>query len=114
MGAGEQLHASKERHKGRSADKAVVLGEVLRQLMAEQVGPRQERFGEVAEVWGHLLPSELLEHCEIAGVSGGQLRVRVDSPSHMYELQLCGPELQEELQRQCPRARIKRIKFVVA
>jgi hypothetical protein len=40
--------------------------------------------------------------------------VQVDSPSYVYELQLCSSELLNELQQQCPKARLTRIKFVVA
>ncbi len=82
--------------------------------MAEQISPRQTKFSEVAEVWSQLLPAELRRHCEIADISGGQLVVQVDSPSYVYELQLCSSELLEELQQQCPKARLTKVKFVVA
>ena len=98
----------------RRADSAVRLGEVAERLMAEQISPRQEKFSSVAEVWNLMLPAELAQHCEIVGVSGGQLKVQVDSPSYMYELQLCSSQLLEELQQQCPKARLTKIKFVVA
>ena len=94
-------------------DRTVRLGEVVEQLMAEQISPRQEKFSSIAEVWNLMLPAELAQHCEIVGVSGGQLKVQVDSPSYMYELQLCSSELLEELQQQCPKARLTKIKFVV-
>ena len=98
----------------RGADSAVRLGEVAERLMAEQISPRQEKFSSVAEVWNLMLPAELAQHCEIVGVSGGQLKVQVDSPSYMYELQLCSSQLLEELQQQCPKARLTKIKFVVS
>jgi len=82
--------------------------------MTEQISPRQNRFGVVAELWSRLLPGELRRHCDIVDISGGQLKVQVDSPSYMYELQLCSSELLKELQQQCPRARLTKIKFVVA
>jgi hypothetical protein len=82
--------------------------------MTEQISPRQARFDAVAEVWRQALPAELCRHCEITDVTGGQLKVQVDSPSYKYELQLCGSELLEELQRQCPKVRLTKIKFVVA
>ncbi len=93
---------------------AVRLSEAAERLMNEQISPRQEKFGLITEVWNLMLPAELAQHCEIVGVSGGQLKVRVDSPSYMYELQLCSSELLEELQQQCPKARLTKIKFVVA
>jgi hypothetical protein len=82
--------------------------------MAERISPRQASFDAVVEVWRQVLPAELLQHCEITDVSGGQLKVQVDSPSYKYELQLCSAELLEELQRRCPKVRLTKIKFVVA
>ena len=89
------------------------LGQVARQLMDERISPLQARFSKIAELWSRLLPAELDGHCEIVDISGGQLTVQADSPSYVYELQLCSSELLEELQRQCPRARLVKIKFVV-
>ena len=80
--------------------------------MDERISPQQTRFSEVFETWNRLLPEELCGHCEIIDISGGQLKVQADSPSYVYELQLCSSELLEELQRQCPKARLTKIKFV--
>lgn len=92
---------------------AVRLGEVLQKVMTEQISPLQARFGDLADAWSEIVPGELYEHCRIVDARGGELRVCVDSSAYMYELQLCGSELLKELQRQCPQARLKRIKFVV-
>ncbi|UCF44126.1 MAG: DUF721 domain-containing protein [Planctomycetota bacterium] len=89
------------------------LGEVVEQVIEREVLPRRVRFGQLAEAWSGLLPAELRRHCRIADVSGGQIKVLADSPSYVYELRLCGSELIERLQQQCPRFRIKRIKFAV-
>ncbi|MHC4511531.1 MAG: DciA family protein [Planctomycetota bacterium] len=93
---------------------AVRLDQAVRELVDEQILPRQARFSQVAEAWSQLLPAPLSRHCEIADIAGGQLDVQVDSPSYLYELQLCSSELLEELQRQCPKVRLTKIKFVVA
>ncbi|MHC4366240.1 MAG: DciA family protein [Planctomycetota bacterium] len=90
------------------------LGQIAQQLMDRQISPRQAVFSEVAETWSQMLPVELSRHCEIADISGGLLKVQVDSPSYMYELQLGTSELLEELQQHCPKARLTKIKFVVA
>jgi len=79
-----------------------------------QISPRQAVFSEVAETWSQMLPDELARHCEIVDISAGLLKVQVDSPSYMYELQLCSSELLDELRQECPRARLTKIKFVVA
>lgn len=93
---------------------AAALGRVAQQLLDEQISPRQAIYSEVAETWSRILPDELGRHCEVSDISAGQLSVSVDSPSHMYELQLCGSELLAELRRECPKARLTRIKFVIA
>jgi len=93
---------------------AVSLGQVAQRLLAERISPQQAKFSQVDEIWRDLLPAELYRHCEIVGISGGQLDIQVDSPSYVYELQLCSSELLSELQRQCPRVRLTRIKFAVA
>ncbi|MHC4655630.1 MAG: DciA family protein [Planctomycetota bacterium] len=93
---------------------AVRLGDVTRELMENRISPQQAKFAPIAELWNQLLPDELRRHCKIGGISGGQLKVLVDLPVYMYELQLCSTELLSELQQQCPRAHIKKIKFVVS
>ena len=89
------------------------LGEAATRLLESQILPRQARFGAVVEAWDSLLPAELRRHCKLAEVSAGQLTVLVDSPSYVYELRLCSSELLEQLQQQCPRARIKKIRITV-
>jgi len=99
--------------RGRKTGGTVRLGEVVQRVMAEQIAPMQSRFGGLAQAWGETVPGEMGRHCEIVEVADGQLKVRVDCPAFMYEMQLCRTELVEELRRRCPEARIKRIKFVV-
>lgn len=111
---GQLLHNAVEGRRARKPDRAVRLGDAVQKFMAEQVSPRQARFGAVAELWSQLLPAELCRHCEIVDITGGQLKVRVDSPAYKYELQLCSSELLEELQQQCPKARLTEIKLVVS
>lgn len=110
----EQIQNTLEHRRRRKTYSAVSLGQVAQQLLAEQISPQQAKFSQVDEVWRDLLPAELQQHCEIIGISGGQLEIQVDSPSYVYELQLCRSELLTELQRQCPRVRLTRIKFTVA
>jgi len=91
----------------------VRLGEVAREVLGGRISPLQSAFEAVSEAWRQVLPSGLAEHCQIAGLSGGQLKVRVASPVYLYELQLCSGELLQELRRRCPAVRIKRIRLVV-
>jgi len=94
--------------------RAEPLGDVLGEIMDRRISPQQARFGPVAEVWGRLLPEGLCQHCRISDISGGQLKVLVDSPSYAHELRMCCPELLEELRRECPRAKIKKIRVVMS
>ena len=113
MGKDAQSRCAAARARSRRSDRTVRLGEVVEQVVAEHISPRQSRFAEVVEVWSQLLPEELSRHCEIVDIAGGLLMVKADSPAYVYELQLCTSGLLDELQRQCPRVRLKKIKFVV-
>jgi len=90
------------------------LGEALSELIEKEIAPRQVRYAAAMELWCQLLPDELRRHCRVADISRGQMKVEVDAPSYMYELQLCSAELVEQLRRRCPQSRIKGIKFVPA
>ena len=114
MSEGAQIYNAVRQQKKQILYRTVRLNEALEQLMAEEVSPRQNRYGSVVELWRRILPVELGKHCEIIDISGGQLTVRVDSPSYKYELHLCSSEILRELQRQCPKVRITKIKFIIA
>jgi len=113
MDDSEQLRNIVKWRTKQKPDRVARLGDAIKQLMESQISPRQARFGPVAELWDQLLPAELHRHCKIVDMSGGQLKVLVDSPSYANELRWCGSELLEEIKQQCPRAKIKKIKFVV-
>jgi len=110
----ELLQNALMRRRAKKPNRTFRLDHVAEQVIAERISPRRERFKRAVEIWNQILPVKLYRHCEIADISGGHLVVRADSPVYMYELQLCSSELLEELQRQCPRLRLTKIKFVVA
>ena len=89
------------------------LGEIVERLLGQKITPQQARFGPLMEFWCRLLPPELAAHCRIADIEGGQMKLLVDSPVYLYELELCYSELLVQLQHECPLAKIKKIKFVV-
>jgi len=91
----------------------VRLSDVVREVLQTQVSPRQARFGSVVESWQQLVPVEFACHCRLVELTAGTLKVMVDSPSYMYEMQLCRSALLSELQRECPRARIRKIAIAV-
>jgi predicted nucleic acid-binding Zn ribbon protein len=89
------------------------LGDTLSELMEKQIAPRRARFELVAEAWEQLLPAELQQHCRIANIQGGRLKVVADSPAHQFELRLCSSEFVKELAVRCPQAKIEKIEIVV-
>jgi predicted nucleic acid-binding Zn ribbon protein len=109
----QQLRDAVKWQRKPAPDRAVKLGAVAKELIENRISPQQARFGSIPEIWNQLLPDELRRHCKIENISGGQLKVLVDLPAYKYELQLCSSELLRELQQQCPRAHIKKIKFFV-
>ncbi len=108
----ETIQSTLNYRRSRKRDRIVRLNDAVDQLLGEQISPRQARYGTVVEIWQQILPVELRRHCEITDISGGQLTVRVDSPSYKYELHLCSSEILKELQRQCPKLRLTKIKFM--
>ena len=113
MNEDQQLRDAVKWQRKPDPDRAVRLGNVTMELMKNRISPQQARFGPIAELWTLLLPDELRRHCKIVGFYSGQLKVQVDSPAYMYELKLCSSELLSEMQQQCPRTNIKKIKLVV-
>ena len=114
MGEGARIFNYPRRNKVQNPDRITSIGEAAEQFMDERISPRQKRYGAVIEIWRQVLPEELCRHCEIIDISGGQLTVRADSPSYKYELHLCSSEILKELQRQCPRVRLTKIKLIDA
>jgi len=92
---------------------ATKISDAINQLMEKQISPAQSRFGPLVEEWNRIIPREMQQHCNLADISGGQLKVSVDSPAYRYELQICSPSILEKLQENCPRAKIRKIKFVL-
>ena len=111
----EEIERIEQAVKGRQIkryDKFVSIGQAAEQFIAGQVVPQQKRYGDVIETWNQVLPDELGKHCEIIEISGGSLTVQVDSPSYKYELHLCSTAILKELQKECPRAKLTKIKLL--
>jgi hypothetical protein len=98
---------------GRRQDAAVKLGDLVRVFVQQQVEPERKKFCSVMSAWKGLLPLELREHCRVADISSGRLRVLADTASHVYELRLCSAHLLAELQKRCPGARLHKIEVAV-
>ena len=109
----EYLRSIAKRHYVRK-DISSKLGDVLGNVMNQAVTPKYEKVGPVKELWSELLPASLAEHCRVDEVAGGGvLRVAVDSKAYEQELRWCSGELLVEIQKRCPRARVKSIKFFI-
>ncbi len=106
------INAARKKAAASPRQKTVKLGDVLTGIIDRRVTPMQAGYAAIAEAWDQLLPAELAQHCRISDFSRGRLRVKVDSPSHKYELQLCSAELLGQLKKMCPRARIARIELL--
>ncbi len=111
----EEIERIEQAVKGRQRkrnDRFVGIGQIVEQFISKQVAPQQKKYGDIVEVWERVLPDELSRHCEIVDISGGSLSVKVDSPSHKYELHLCSSVILKELQKECPMAKLTKIKLL--
>jgi len=89
------------------------IGELVARYIAERVDPRHENFESVAAAWEETAPRGMVGFCRLADVIHGKARVLVSSPSHLYQLQLCGPQLLEQLRQRCGKKTVKSIKFEI-
>jgi predicted nucleic acid-binding Zn ribbon protein len=88
------------------------LGPLLEEYITEQVSPKYRQFSTVEQTWRQVVPDEMASHCWCEGISGGQLKIIVDSPAYMYRLQVMSAELIERLGELCRRPAVKKIKLV--
>jgi hypothetical protein len=91
---------------------SVRLGSLVEGYMHEEIEPKYQQFSSVEKAWLQAVPDELASHCRCESVSGGQLKIVVDSPAYMYKLQVMSSELVEKLEHLCRRPRIRSIKFI--
>ncbi len=89
------------------------IGHLVDTLMHKTIEPAQTRLDPLAQAWDEIVPPGLAEHCRVKGLVSGQLRIGVDSPVYMYELQLCSQDLLQALQQRCPRSNLRRIKLML-
>ncbi len=95
----------------KSPARPATLGTDLLRLMENRIEPGHNRFEPVEEKWRQLLPAHIREHCKLKELSGGILKVAVDSPSYMHQIRMRKVELVRELKKHCRAARIKDIKI---
>lgn len=66
----------------------------------------------VVELLSLLLPKELEEHCQAASFLRGVLKVEVEAGPYMFEMQSLRSQLLEQLQLNCPGAKVDSIRLV--
>ena len=93
------------------------LAEAIAKVMEPRrtgITQRYEAASRLSEAWAQLLPEEMARRCRITDLAAGLLTVQVDSPSYMYELRISSHQLVEHLQRECPEAKLRAMKIVLA
>jgi len=101
----------------RPRSEPTLLADALMKMMEPRhtgISQRYEAASQLGEAWAQLLPPEMVRHCRVVDLSAGQLTVEVDSPSYMYELRISSHQLVEHLQRECPEAKLRAMKIVLA
>ena len=104
----EKLLRSCGRWRKKPIDRTESVGGVVKSYL----GRKSREFGKnssVVDAWQEVLPGGFYNHCNLVGISGGVLRLEVDSGTYMHELRLMSKDLLEHLQERCPRAGIKKI-----
>lgn len=92
---------------------SVRLGRLVDTLLHETLKPAQTRLDPLAQAWDSVVPAGLARHCRVKGLVNGQLRIAVDSPVYMYELQLCSQDLLQALKQCCPKSGLRKIKLTL-
>jgi hypothetical protein len=113
MDENKQLCRIIDRQTNSFPDSTVKLADAIKGIMDRRISPCQKRFAVVAEAWERILPQSLRSHCRMTDIAGGTIKVKVDSPVYLYELRLCEKPVLEQLQQDCPRAKIRKIQFTV-
>ena len=89
------------------------LGELVETLMEKSIKPGQRHVDPVCAAWLDIVPPGFAAYCRIKGLVRSELRIGVDSPVYLYELQLCSQDLLKALQERVPKAGLRRIKFML-
>ena len=113
MNQDEQLRNTTRYRSPAGGKKPAGLADVLSRYIRHQISPRRGQFASALEVWNDMVPERLRQHCKLAGISGDELKVIVDSPPYMYELRLLRGELKRQLAYRCRNRPVKKISFTI-
>jgi predicted nucleic acid-binding Zn ribbon protein len=89
------------------------LGVCVRMIIEQKFEPMILKNDSVLSIWQQILPEELRGHCQVVQLANGVLKAKVDSTVYLYSAQCHKQQLLEQLQRDCPKARIRKVCFVV-
>jgi hypothetical protein len=102
----QRLHRVKQS----SAAPQAHLGHELLGFFKHSIEKRQTKLSKIAECWSRLVPETLLEHSALESFQAGNLKVIVDSSSHLYELkQVLLAGLEQQLLIACKSAGLRKI-----
>ena len=73
---------------------------------------KHKKQSSVVELLSHLLPRELEEHCRVTSFLQGVLKVEVEAGPYMFEMRSLRSQLLEQLQLNCPGAKVDSIRLV--
>jgi hypothetical protein len=82
------------------------------QVYLTQRGGELMKNASIVDDWHRILPGHLHEACSLESISGGIIRVAVDSGPYMHELSMLSDELVQRLEQMHPRARVRKIKLI--
>ena len=77
----------------------------------KDVTPKHDKFSSIKAIWQEILPGQLVGHCRIAALDRNILRVKVESSSWIYQLQMLKGQLLKQLNAKRAGAKIRSIKF---
>lgn len=77
----------------------------------KDVTPKHDKFSLIKEIWQQILPSQFATHCRIVSLDKNILRIKVDSSSWIYQLQMLKSQLLKQLNSKRAGAKIRSIKF---
>lgn len=75
-----------ELRKHRSLPKRDLSLGFLNEQFKRDVAKPYKQLGDLAELWGQLLPERLVQRCRLVGLSRGVLHVEVDNAAAHYEI----------------------------
>lgn len=85
----------------------------LMHKIIETVERQHKKHDRISDAWEEVLPAAFKSHCKIKEFKNGILKIKVDSPSWKYNLQMSADMLIKQLNEAGGRAKVKSIKIEI-